>query len=469
MPKDTPTLQLEPTVLVIFGITGDLAQRKVLPALYHLFRAGLVHENTYVVGTSRQTISVEDIVTRIREAVGTNDGACDQAVLDRMRSYITMVQLDPGNEADYDNLRSHLQNLEDQVGVCLQRLFYLSIPPQIYGDIVQRLGHHQLNQGCSHGNTSTRLLVEKPFGFDTASAQELIAKTAEHFDEQQIYRIDHYLAKETAQNILTFRQKNPLFNTIWNGEHISGISVTAAEQIGIEGRANFYDNVGALRDLIQSHLMQLLSLTLMEIPSEITSESIHAGKQAVLDAILAVPADAVNDRAVRGQYASYKTETDSPDSSTETFASLVLFSQDPRWQGIPLRLTTGKALKIKRTSITIDFGSQNTNRLQLRIQPNEGITLTMQVKKPGLAQSVESTTMEFAYDTAFLSGAGLDAYERVLIEAIRGDHLLFATDKEILSSWRILQPVIDAWKGNTDIPLYESGSDGPDISRLQTS
>lgn len=468
---DTPgqNVALEPTALIIFGITGDLAQRKVLPALYHLFKDNLLHEQTFVVGTSRQAVTVDDIINRIKTAIQNGETNYDQAVLDRMTSHFSMVQLDPGEDQDYETLRNHVQSIEDMVGSCMQRLFYLSIPPQIYGDIVQRLGNHQLNHGCTHGTTTSRLLVEKPFGFDTTSAQELIAKTAEYFDEQQIFRIDHYLAKETAQNILTFRQHNPLFSHIWNGQHISRISVTAVEQIGIEGRANFYDSVGALRDLLQSHLMQLLSLTLMEIPAEITSESIHAGKQAVLDNIMPVPADAISERAVRGQYSTYRDEVGNDKTHTETYASVVLHSQDPRWQGIPLRLTTGKALKIKRTSVTVDFGTNTMNRLQFRIQPNEGITLTMQVKKPGLTQAVESTTMEFSYDAAFNTGKGRDAYERVLIEAIRGDHLLFATDDEIISSWRILQPVLDAWQADYSIPVYENGSDGPDVTKLLAS
>lgn len=455
---------LEPSILVIFGITGDLAQRKVLPALYHLFAAGLLHDQTYIVGTSRREVAMDDIIERLQTAVADHD----PVVLERLKTRLSMLQVDPTDDNDYVNLRTHLQGIEDNASVCLHRLFYLSIPPQVYGGIVQRLGQHGLNQGCIHGSTSSRLLVEKPFGYDLVSAQELIAKTAEHFNEEQVYRIDHYLAKETAQNILVFRKNNALFNQVWNRENISQISITAVEKISIEGRANFYENVGALRDLIQSHLMQLLSLTLMEIPDEITADSVHAAKQNVLNSIASVPADQVNERAVRGQYDSYKTEVDNDRSTTETYASVVLFSNDPLWSGVPLRLTTGKALKQKRTSITVDFGTDHINRLQFRIQPDEGITLTLQVKKPGLATDVEPTTMEFAYETAFLqNGIVADAYERVLIEAIRGDHMLFATDQEVLSSWRILQPLLDEWgKSADDLVTYKSGSDGPDVTKL---
>lgn len=459
--------QLEPSILVIFGITGDLAKRKVLPALYHLYKDGLLHDETYLVGTSRRPVTTSDIMEHIASAITEAEGSVDQAILNQIEQRFTMLQVDPTDSADYDALRDQLQAIEDNAGICLHRLFYLSIPPQVYGGIVQRLGEHGLNKGCSHGTTKSRLLVEKPFGYDLASAEELIAKTAQHFNEDQIFRIDHYLAKETAQNILTFRKHNPLFSQIWNSQHITGISITAAEEIGIEGRANFYDQVGALRDLIQSHLIQLLTLTLMEVPEEINSTSVHAAKQAVLDALIPMPANHVGSRAIRGQYKSYRDEVENQDSNTETYASLVLFSEDERWGGIPLRLTTGKALKLKRTSVTVDFGESGLNRLQFRIQPNEGIRLTLQVKKPGYATDIEATSMDFSYQTAFNGSQNPDAYERVLVEAIRGDRMLFATDNEVLAAWRILQPVINEWgKSGTDLVIYDNGSDGPDVTTL---
>jgi glucose-6-phosphate 1-dehydrogenase len=468
MSTDSSPNNLEPTILVLVGITGDLAERKVLPALYHLFANDLVHPQTYLVGTSRRAIPVSDILDRIERAVTAHSDGFDPAVLQKMAKHFSMLQVDPAQTADYAHLRDHLQAIEESAGVCLHRLFYLSIPPQVYGDVVQRLGENGLNTGCAHGKTTSRLLVEKPFGYNLTSAQELISKTGEHFSEEQIFRIDHYLAKETAQNILTFRQHNPLFSKIWNSRHVTGVSITAIESIGIEGRGNFYEQVGALRDLVQSHLMQLLSLTLLDVPENMTAEAIHTAKLAVLDSITPMPADQVFERSVRGQYQTYRQEVQNPDSTTETYASLVLYSQDPHWEGVPLRLTTGKALRAKRTSITIDFGDgTQTNRLQFRLQPNEGITLTLRVKKPGLTNAMEETTMDFAYHTAFQAHSPRDAYERVLIEAIRGDHLLFATDAEVLSSWRILQPLLDAWsKSTSDLAFYQNESDGPDISKL---
>ena len=447
---------LQPSILVIFGITGDLARRKVLPALYHLFQNGLVHEKTYLVGTSRRAVDPNDIINTLADAVTATDGQVNQEVLERLRSSFTMVELDPSQEQGYETLRQHLDNLESRAGMQLHRLFYLSIPPQVFGEVVANLGASGLNQG-------SRLLVEKPFGYDLASAQDLIQKTGEHFSEDQIFRIDHYLAKETAQNILTFRRNNPLFKELWGNRSITRVSVTATESIGIEGRANFYENVGALRDLIQSHLMQLLALTLMDVPSEITSDTVHDAKRRVLDTIESVPAHEVDQRTVRGQYASYKSEVENSESTTETFASITLYSRSERWQKVPLVLTTGKALQEKCTNITVDFGEKN--RLQFRIQPDEGITLTLQVKKPGFATDIEPTSMNFTYGTAFDGVQNPDAYERVLVEAIRGDHLLFATDQEVLAAWRILQPVLDAWAtGTPDLKIYDNGSDGPSVS-----
>lgn len=452
---------LEPSILVIFGVTGDLAQRKVLPALYHLFAHNLLNEHTYVVGTSRSSIKVGDIIERIRQALKTRGATPDEAVLQRLDQHLSAVQVDPIRDADYRRLGDHLQSIEDTVGSCMHRLFYLSIPPQVYGGIVQRLGEAGLNKARNHGKAKSRLLVEKPFGYDETSAKELIADTGRYFSEEQIFRIDHYLAQETAQNIMTFRAENPLFNQIWNGRHITKVEITAAEKIGIEGRANFYEHVGALRDLIQSHLLQLLSLVLMDIPKTVTAQTVHEAKHQVLAAIEPIPANKVRERALRGQYETYRTEVHNPDSTTETYVSLTLYSKDPRWANIPLKLITGKSLTDKHTSITVHFGEGQANQLQFRIQPDEGITLGLQVKKPGLGNGPQATSLDFTYQTS-LNHTAIDAYERVLIEALRGDHTLFATSDEVLLSWRILQPVLNEWaKSAHDLAVYPNNSAGP--------
>lgn len=457
----------KPSVIVIFGITGDLARNKVLPAVYHLYKNRMVDEHTFVVGTSRRDVPAEDVLASLQTSLGQEDEAIDPDAIAVLRSRLSMYTLDPEQPDSYDGLRDYLQSIEDKAATCLERYFYLSIPPQVFGTVVEQLGTHGLQQGCRHGTTTSRLLLEKPFGYDTQSAERLIAQTSEYFEESQLFRIDHYLAKETAQNILTFRQRNPLFNHIWNNRHITRVSITAAEAIGIEGRSNFYDQIGALRDIVQSHLMQLLALTLMEIPSDMGADSIHAAKLDVLQSLQPVPADKVADQAVRGQYAGYRDEVANPTSTTETYASVVLFSQHPDWQGVPFRLTTGKGLKLKRTSITVDLGEPGINRLQFRVQPNEGITLTLQVKRPGLARDVEPTTMNFDYESGFGVASTLNAYERVLIEAMQADHSLFTTSQEVLAAWELLEPVLAAWQSSGDgLEVYEQGSDGPDVTKL---
>lgn len=454
--------QLDPSILVIFGITGDLARRKVLPAIYHLFKDNLLHPKTFVVGTSRRDLTIDDLLKEVELCVLEADNTCDPAVLKRLREHFSMLQVNPVEDSDYDKLRDHLQAIEDRQGVCMHRLFYLSIPPQVYGPIVQRLGKNNLNSGCHHGTSDSRLLVEKPFGYDLPSAEELIKDTAKHFKEEQVFRIDHYLAKETAQNILTFRRHNPLFAALWNAQHITSITVTAAEKIGIEGRVDFYEHVGALRDLIQSHLMQLLALTAMPAPATVTSQAIHTAKRKFLESLIPPTPDAVATQATRGQYDSYRQEVNNADSTTETYASVVLYSAEDNWQGIPLTLTTGKALADKKTVVDVCFGEEESNQLSFRIQPNEGIDVVVRVKKPGFERDVQSAVMDFDYKASFKNSEHPDAYERVLVDAIRGDHTLFATDDEVLAAWRALQPIIDVWSHSSDdLVIYASGSNGP--------
>jgi glucose-6-phosphate 1-dehydrogenase len=463
--EDVP--QLAPVILVIFGITGDLAKRKVLPALYHLCHDNLLPDGTKIVGISRRDIAKEEIIDTIRLCVTEQGSICDKSVLNKLRSWLSMFKLDPLIDDRYEALKDYLQTIEDTAGVCLDRLYYLSIPPQVYDQIVDRLGNHGLNQSCAHAKAGVRLLVEKPFGFDVKTAEELIANTERVFSEEQIFRIDHYLAKETAQNILKFRRHNPVFSSQWNGQHIRLIHVLAKEQLGIEKRVAFYEQVGAMRDLVQSHLLQLLSLTAMEMPKELTGTEVHAAKHAFISNLIPPnPRDGIVRQAVRGQYASYKSEVNNPHSQRETFVSLVLASRDPRWKGTIFQLTTGKALDEKETVIRVYFGDDDPNILSFRIQPNEGIDIDLIIEQPGFAHNLRKVKMNFSYSTDFGEHSH-DAYERVLVDAIRGDKMLFATKDEVLSSWHLLQPILDAWQaGASDIKLYANGSQGPDISHL---
>ena len=437
--------------MVIFGITGDLSKRYLLPALYHLCKDGLLPKPFRIVGTSRQPLQLDEFLGQVELCVLEQDNVCDPVVLKQLRGMMELVQLDPVSGDGYIALLEHLNALEEGQGVCLNRLYYLSIPPQLYGTVVSHLGSAKLNGSCQHDKAVTRLLVEKPFGYDLTSAEELIAKTGEAFSEEQTFRIDHYLAKDLVQNILLFRQKNPELEAKWNGQNISSITISSYEKIGVEGR-HFYDEIGALRDLIQSHLWQLLGLTIMDVPSALTSESIHASKADALLAIGPLPTQDIIQRSVRGQYEGYAAEVGNEDSQTETFAALRFSIPDKRWQGSQILLATGKALDAKRTEICVEF--KDRERIFFRVQPNPGIELST-----GLQASTDFSDKETP-----LTHADPDAYERVLIDAVRGDHTLFATADEILASWHSLQPVLDTWaKGTPELRRYPKANKPEDL------
>ncbi len=443
----------KPPVIVIFGITGDLSKRKLLPALYHLFRQELLPEGTKVIGISRQPLTPEQLLDTVELCVLEKDNVCDPEGLRRVRDAIQTLRLDPETPGDYQEL-SRLLDGFDEDGP-RTRLFYMSIPAAAYPPIIKNLAASGLN------GEHNRLLLEKPFGYDLASAEKLIDLLSHGFSERQIYRIDHYLAKETAQNLLTFRLHNPIFIPLWNCEHIRRVHIRALETITVEGRAGFYEQTGALRDFIQSHLMQLLSITLMDVPEEMTSQAIHRSKQAFLEDLL--PADPAE--AVRGQYRTYREEVGNPQSQIETYAALKLRHRSERWKHTEIILETGKAMDRKTTDIAVEFKTPHERRhdnLIFRIQPGEGISLDLVVKEPGFDDRMQHAAMDFRYHEAFKDHERIDAYERVLMDAIRGDQSLFASDREVLATWRVLQPVLDAWTGGGQgLHIYEDGSSGP--------
>ncbi len=460
------SLELKPSILIVFGITGDLAKRKILPAIYQLCKEKMLPEDTKILGISRRDVPIDEILDTVNLCANEQDGICDPAVIERIRSCTSMFQVDPLSDQDYISLKEHLDLMEQEQGGCMDRLFYLSIPPQVYIPIIQKMGQHGLNRGCSHQQAVAKLMIEKPFGYDVASAEILIRETEKVFTEDQIFRIDHYLAKETAQNILKFRRHNPVFSSQWNDRHIRRIHVIAKEKIGIENRVGFYERVGAMRDLIQSHLMQLLSLTALDMPEELTSDSVHASKRKFMESLL--PPDTslgISKQVVRGQYDNYKAEVANPHSSIETFVSMVLRSRHPDWQNCEFQLTTGKALDEKVTIIKVYFGDKDPNILSFRIQPDEGIDIDLLIEEPGFTHNLRKVKMNFSYAQHF--DTSRDAYERVLIDAIRGDKLLFATKSEVMASWRVLQPILDAWSATSDdLVIYPSGGKGPSIRHL---
>ncbi len=450
--------QERPLLLVIFGISGNLARRKLMPALYHLLQRGDLPKTFRVVGISRKDYQPEQLFQDIQRYLPSD---VDEVALSRLKANTVVTQLDlRGNDA-YETLREQLETASTELGGSTTRLYYLSIPAQAFGGVVRSLGETGHNRTFGSESVAPRLLIEKPFGYDTASAQSLILAADEHYDESQLYRIDHYLAKETAQNILTFRFSNPLFQTIWNARHIDRISIGAFETIGIEGRADFYEKTGALRDILQSHLLQLLALIMMEQPAKLESADIHRAKQRLLDSISPIGLDEVSEKAVRGQYKGYRNEVNNPDSNVETFARLRLAVDNEQWRGVPVVLETGKALDRKCTEIAVHFRENadavGDNTLTFRLQPHEGITLSLQAKRPGMTNVTETVAMEFDYARSFAGGTA-EAYERVILDAVRGDQSLFASGAEVMASWRIVQNVLSSWTNNAnDLHIYASG------------
>ncbi|HSX33607.1 MAG TPA: glucose-6-phosphate dehydrogenase [Candidatus Saccharimonadales bacterium] len=459
---------LPPATLVIFGITGDLAHRKLLPSLYHLAKHDMLPPEFRVVGVTRRGIALADLLKNVRQSLKDSGHDCDERALLKLKGLLEIFTMDLMDPADYKRLGKRLDAIEDEATVCMNRLFYLAIPAQTFAPVVAKLGTGGLNKSCQHSTGDARLLIEKPFGYDLTSAQELITELSHSFNERQIYRIDHYLAKETAQNILDFRFQNPIFKHVWANHAISHISITAAETIDIEGRTTFYEQTGALRDFLQSHLLQLLALVTMEEPDSLTASGIHREKLTLLEHVAIIAPNKVAQQTVRGQYEGYRREVDNPDSATETFAAVRLYIENARWRGVPVLLRTGKALAEKTVEIVMTFADkqddQRKNMLVIHIQPGEGISLQLLAKKPGFTNEVEPVQMDFCYSSAFPGENGHpDAYERVLMDAFRGDKTLFATKEEVLASWRILDNVVQEWaKNDTGLVIYPKDSWGPE-------
>lgn len=459
-------LNLEEGVFVIFGITGDLVKRKLLTALYQLTYLDLLPKNFKIIGTTRRNTQTGDVITAIRQNLDESGEKIDEPTLDRLAGIISMVHMDISSNQDYRLLKDEIELNDKAVGKQINRLYYLAVPPDLFGKIVQNLKDHDLNVCSQNPKAESRLLIEKPFGRDRQTAVELIESMSRCFNEKSIYRVDHYLAKETAQNILTFRFNNPLFTSVWDNRTISHIIITASEVLGIEGRVSFYEQTGALRDLIQSHLLQLLALTTMEEPVDRSAASIHKAKLELLESIEPIAKKDVSQNTARGQYETYRHEVGEAASTTETYAALKLNIRNKRWKGVPVLLRTGKSMREKITEITLVFkdvgqNSSDINSLTIRIQPNEGIVLNLLVKKPSLYDEKEMVQMKFFYNQSFETKQP-DAYERVLIDAIRGDKTLFTTHKEVLASWAIIDNVLKAWQeGSVPLELYPNGAWGP--------
>lgn len=409
---------LQPTTLVIFGVSGDLSQRYLLPALSEICQSSDLKAHLRILGISRRPIEARQIL---------------KGPTASLASQFETYRMDYDAPGEYQKLKTYLKSHDTE-----QVIFYFAVPPAAVLPIVARLGAAKMN------TPRYKLLMEKPFGFDLASAKKLIKQTSQHFKDGQVYRIDHYLAKEMAQNIAVFLGSNALFRDVWSNQFIDKIEITAEESVGVKGREHFYEQTGALRDVVQSHLLQLAALTLMQPCEDFSDlEVLPSHRLAALKQLrLAGGADCI----IRGQYAGYRQTVGKPGSKTETFISLLLDSTDTRWKGVPIRLTTGKRLKQKLTEIRVYFKKaqdSQANLLRLRIQPREAIELELWVKKPGYEQELQKLPLDFVYKQYF--GRLPDAYEQVIVDAIRSRANLFASSQEVLASWTILQPVLDNW------------------------
>lgn len=438
----------KPTILIIIGISGDLSKRKLLPAIGQIAAGNKIPSLFKIVGVTRQShITLDDLLNNT-----TNK--------EYLIKNTEIFEMDLNNISDYDRLSQHLIKIENDFGEQAQYLFYLSVPPTASKSIIEMIGKSGLSD-----KKDTKLLLEKPFGVDLESAKELADHINKYFKSEQVYRIDHYLAKETAQNIIVFREGNSLFKKTWNKDFIDRIEIIVSEKIGIEGRASFYEQTGALRDFMQNHLAQLLALTLMEIPDQNEMGEVPKLRLKALKSLSVVSSTSNFVCARRGQYNGYKDEVKNKESMTETFASVDLESSDPNWQGVKMTLTTGKGLNEQITFIRILYKKDKdheSNELLLTLQPNEGISFSVWVKHPGYEHEKSCHSLDFVFKEHY--PALPEAYEQVLFNAINSDHNLFTSGEEVIEAWRILDPVQQAWsKNKDDLIIYEKGSSIDDI------
>jgi glucose-6-phosphate 1-dehydrogenase len=480
-------LPVHPTSLVIFGATGDLAHRKLLPALYNLAHEGQLPERFEMIGVGRRDqehADFRDAVTASIERYSRRKP--DANVLTGLLGDTRYVQGNFDDDEVYSQLDRTLREFDEQAGRKLDRVFYLSTAPEFFPLIAGKLGSAGLDRA---ENAHTRIVIEKPFGYDLASARALNAQLLEVFDEEQIFRIDHYLGKETVQNLMAMRFANALFEPVWNRNYVDHVQITAAEDIGIGGRAGYYEHSGALRDLVQNHMLQLLALLTMEPPTAFTANRLRDEKLKVLEAIVPPTVDEVAQMAVRAQYspgvvggervAGYREESGvAGDSRTPTYAALRLHVSNWRWAGVPFYLRTGKRLARKLTEIAVilkpiphlalqssgSVGIQ-ANQLVFTLQPDEGVSVSIGAKIPGTRMRIRPVNMEFRYGTSFLSESP-EAYERLILDAMRGDATLFTRNDEIEALWGIIDPILEAWDLDTssEIPTYAAGSAGPEES-----
>ena len=470
--------------VVIFGASGDLTRRKLVPALYQLFRKGRLDGPLRVVGFSRSQFSHDQWREKLADSTAKFVGESFAAdTWQEFSKHIFYHSGDIGRAEDWDSLRTFLdesepgqQSSSDNDDPC-RRLYYLATAPRFYQPAIEQLGRSGL---AEEHNGPRRVIVEKPFGVDLATAEQLNRCIHQVFSEHQVYRIDHYLGKETVQNLMVLRFGNTIFEPIWNRNYIDHVQITVAEEVDVGSRAGYYDSAGVLRDMIQNHLLQLLMFTAMEAPVRYEADAIRNEKVKVLDAIRPIESDRMPHNTFRGQYAGYcESDGVKPDSRTATFAALKLEIDNWRWQGVPFYLRSGKAMSCRTTQIVIQFHAPpqklfadsprslvDANRLVIQVQPAEGIQLHFQTKVPDAGMRMRQTDLDFDYQREF-HGSMPEAYERLLLDALEGDASLFARADEVEAAWQICDPILAAWQ-ESDLPQlypYQAGCWGPEECR----
>lgn len=495
MPTDLPLEEpgrlfrnIDPCVVVIFGATGDLTGRKLAPALYNLGREGLLPPNFACVGFARREKTDEQFRDELKKDIGSYSRVkpIDASFWENFKEQIFYHRSEFDDDAGYASLARLLNQLDGRFSTRGNRIFYLSVQPKFFPQIIEKLRQHNLiSDPHNSANPWSRVIIEKPFGHDLLSATNLQTDISRSLDESQIYRIDHYLGKETVQNLLVFRFANSIFESLWNYKHIDHIQITVAEDIGIGTRGHFFEEEGLLRDILQNHMMQLLSLVAMEPPVSLSAGAIRDEKVKVLQSIRPLSKTDFEQAVVRGQYGpgfingqsvvGYQQEKDvSPQSNVETFVAMRLFIDNWRWAGVPFYLRGGKRLPKRTTEIAITFkdapgvlfqqgGKKNDpNVLAIRIQPDEGISMKINCKVPGPSSPIQPVKMDFRYGSYF-GQSPPEAYERLIWDCILGDSTLFARSDEVLQSWKICTPLLQHWAAHPsqDFPNYASGSWGP--------
>ena len=475
-----------PCIFVIFGASGDLARRKLFPALYNLAVSRLLPQGMTIVGVATYERIDEQLREMMREADAqlSRSKPIDDTVCDDFASRMHYVAGKFEDPATFTALRAKLEEVDARNGTCGNRLYYLAVPPSAFRVVNDNLAQAGLVVEAKHPSKYTRIIVEKPFGTDLASGDRLNADLHRVFDESQIFRIDHYLGKETVQNLVALRFGNAIFEPIWNRNHVDHVQITVAEDIGVEGRGKFYEEAGTTRDIVQNHLLQLLMVTLMEPPIAFTADEVRDEKVKVLRALKPILGDDIARLTVRGQYASgnfagkpvvgYRQEPNvSPTSTVETFVAMRLEVDNWRFAGVPIYIRAGKRLTKRVTEISIHFkqvphalldqaAPLEPDVLAIRIQPDEGISLRFVAKVPGPTMTLRPVTMDFRYGATF-GGSGPEAYERLILDAMLGDPTLFARADEVSAAWQFITPILDAWhqSGIKDLPAYPAGTWGP--------